>query len=78
MNQFPEWLKHKYTEWRGDTIGRSGTVSAYARWLGVSQPAMSEWMTGNRTPESPKSINALVSKYGMEVYEILRIDGKAK
>ena len=71
MNQFQTWMTIKYIEWRGNAMGRNGTISAYARWVGVPQPTMSEWLNGNNVPESPKNIKALVDKYGKEVYEVL-------
>jgi hypothetical protein len=34
---------------------------------------MSQWLSGDRKPTSAKSINALVSRYGGEVYDVLGI-----
>lgn len=74
MNEFSVWISKKYTEWRGDTIGRGGTVSAYARWVGVAQPLMDDWMKGRKVPTSAQSIGALVGRYGSEVYDVLGIN----
>ena len=71
MESFNTWISRKYVEWRGDKIGRAGTISAFAEWVGVSQPVMSYWMSGDKTPDTAKTINALVSRYGGEAYDIL-------
>ena len=73
MEDFNAWITRKYVEWRGDKVGREGTVSAFARWVGVDQSNMAYWMTGGKTPESAKSINALVSRFGGETYDILNL-----
>ena len=73
MAEFDEWITGKYLEWRGDKVGRGGTVSAFARYVGVDQSIMSYWMSGRNTPDSAKSINALVSRFGGEVYDVLGI-----
>lgn len=73
MEKFDAWIAHKYIDWRGDKIGREGTVSAFARWVGVTQSTMSYWMSGNNTPDSAASINALVARFGGEVYDVLGI-----
>ena len=73
MAEFSEWITGKYLEWRGDKIGREGTVSAFARYVGVDQSIMSYWMSGRNTPDSAKSINMLVSRFGGEVYDVLDI-----
>jgi len=70
--EFSNWITKKYIEWRGES---RGTVSEYAKYLGISQPVVSSWMQrGGKKPRSAKSINALVVRYGIEVYDILGIE----
>lgn len=72
--RFDEWITQKYIEWRGDAIGREGSVSAFARWVDVPQSLMVDWMQENgKVPRSAKAINALVSRFGGEVYDVLGI-----
>lgn len=71
---FNEWIAQKYLEWRGDAIGREGSVSAFSRWIGVPQSLMNDWLqAGGKKPTSAKTINALVARFGGEVYDVLGI-----
>ena len=67
---FRDWINRKYREWRGDKIGREGGVSAYARYINVSQQVMDGWLRGT-VPQDETNILLLYDKYGDEVYEIL-------
>jgi len=72
---FSDWITDKYVAWRGDAVGRDRTVTEFADWVGVSQSVMAYWMRPDgKLPRSTKSINALVSKYGPEVYEVLGLE----
>ena len=73
MEEFHDWIAQKYVDWRGDKIGREGSVSAFAKWVDVTQSTMSYWLSGEKKPRSIQSINALVSRYGGEVYDVLGI-----
>jgi len=71
-NKWSEFVIQKYIAFRGDKIGREGSVTAFAKWLGVSQPQLSRMMSPNgQTPGSHKTINAFVDKYGIEVFDAL-------
>lgn len=72
--EFKDWITQKYREWRGDAVGRERNMTEYAEWLGVSQPSVSNWMSGTYKPEEQKSVDALANRYGIEVYEALGID----
>ena len=71
--KWQEWIREKYNDWRGDEIGRGGSVSAYARHIGVKQQTMNSWINDGAVPNEASSISALVSRYGGEVYDILGI-----
>lgn len=71
--EFSEWISKEYVEWRGNAIGHEGSVSAFAKWVGVPQSIMSYWLSGQKVPTSAKAINALVTRFGGEVYDVLDI-----
>jgi hypothetical protein len=74
MMDFSDWITNKYIEWRGRSLGRSGSVAEFARLFNASQPLMSQWMKkSGKVPTSQKYIHALVAQYGDEVYEVLGI-----
>lgn len=54
-------------------MGRGGSVSAFARWVGVKQQVMNSWINEGAIPDAAKSINALVDRFGGEVYDILNL-----
>jgi transcriptional regulator with XRE-family HTH domain len=70
--EFSEWITQKYIEWRGNKVGKAGSIAEFAKQFGVSQPLMSQWMKkGGKVPKSHKYINALLRAYGDEAYEPL-------
>jgi hypothetical protein len=71
VESFDTWITRKYIEWRGDKVGREGSVSAFARWVGIDQSNMSYWMQGKNKPNEARTINALVGRFGGEVYDVL-------
>lgn len=71
--EWQEWITAKYVEWRGDEIGKKGSISAFARWLGVSQKTVNSWINEGVIPRSASTINLLVSRFGGEIYDVLGI-----
>ena len=66
--QFTEWINEKFIEWRGNS--RNG-VTDFARFVGVSQQVMSNWLNGrNKRPPSPESIAKLAEKFP-DIYEVI-------
>lgn len=71
-NNWYEFANRAYIKWRGDT---RRTISEFADWIGISQSLMSRQMTRDgAVPRDQKVINAWVSKYGLQIYEILELD----
>lgn len=68
-----DWITGKYLDFRGNQMGRGGSVSAFARWVGVKQQVMNSWINEGAIPDAAKSINALVDRFGGEVYDILNL-----
>ena len=55
--EFAEWLEGKFLSWMGEA-GRRRTVTEFAKYLGVSQSLMSQWLNGHYLPDlkiSPRS-----------------------
>ena len=69
MESFPQFLVRKFREWEISTK-RKQSVSSFARYLGVKQPSLSRWMTGDNPPDL-EHIQKLAAKLGPEIYEIL-------
>lgn len=69
MVEFREWLNKKYIDWRGDSFGNDRSISDFARWIGVSQSTLNEWMQGNVKP-STRAVPKIAAKYP-DVYEVL-------
>lgn len=67
--KFPEYIEKKYLEWQNQE-GKRKSIEEFAMYLGVSQPALSHWMSGNRTP-SVSTIQLLADIFGDEVYDVL-------
>ncbi len=75
---FAEWFNRKYSEWRGDEITQDYSVSAFARYLGVNQQNVDDYLKGKSVPRSNKIINRLVEKLGTEVYRALGLKINAR
>lgn len=66
---FPEFIEKKYLEWQ-NREGKRKSVEEFAMYIGVSQPAISHWMSGKRTP-SAQTAHLLAEIFGDEVYDVL-------
>lgn len=64
---FHDWATQKFVEWRGSAItGRN--VAEFARHIGISQPYMSELLTGKKQP-GRKALRLFAARYGREAFE---------
>lgn len=63
---FSEWLDNRYLEWqtRG---GRRSTLTAFAKYLGISQSLLSRYLNDGVLP-SIDTIPKLAEKLGPEIY----------
>ncbi len=72
---FHDWINQKFREWRGDAIGHEKTLQDFAQWLGISKSLLTYWRKKNgKIPTHKKSIDKLVEKYGIEVYDVLGLE----
>ena len=71
------YLTRKFREWEASTK-RHQTITAFARWVGVSQPSMARWMNGDNIPTEAQNINKLIERFGddPEIYQILGIPAR--
>ena len=67
--KFTDWLEKKFLEWEL-TQNRRQSYSAFARYLGVKVPLLTQWRLGNNLP-STDSVRLLSAKLGQEVYDVL-------
>ena len=71
---FHDWINIKFSEWRGESSGRKGSITEYARWLGIPYKSLHQYINKPWTaPKSKQIIDQLVKKYNQEVYDILNI-----
>lgn len=64
--EFKDWLRGKFLEWEKGT-GKRQSYSAFARYLGVKQSTVSQWLSGNYPP-SRENVKLLAQKLGYDVY----------
>ena len=69
---FPKLLEQKFLAWQQES-GERKTIQEFAAYLGVSQPILSHWLNGARSP-GPESLRLLSAKLGPEVYDVLGLD----
>jgi hypothetical protein len=69
---FSDWIINKYIQWPGDKRGNKNQ-SIFARWIGVPQSVMSDWMKkGGTVPRKAKYVTLLAKKYP-DIYKVLDI-----
>lgn len=66
---FADWLKAKFIEWE-QSQDRRQSYSAFARYLGVRQSSLSQWMNGGYPP-GLENVTKIADKLGPEVYDVL-------
>lgn len=71
-----EWLTKKFLEWQSKS-GERRTLVDFAEYLEVTQPSLSNWMSGKYLPRGSKNINKLYEKLGPEIFDVLGIEKPA-
>lgn len=66
---FKEWFWDCYYSWRGN---RQGSMAAFARYLGISQQSVSDWLNGKTTPSSSEHITKIAVVFP-DIYAVLDI-----
>lgn len=61
---FRDWFREKYDYWREGKYGREASQSAFARYLGINQKSVNEYLNGKSVPEHETVIEKLRSIYG--------------
>lgn len=72
MPLFKDWLAQKFNDWE-KSQGRKQSYYAFARYLGVSQANLAQWMEGAALPAGD-DLRALAELLGAEVYDLLQMD----
>lgn len=73
MTTFSDWLQLKFEEWEKSRGRRRQSYTAFARYLGVTQPSLNRWLMGDVLPDA-KSVQILSEKLGYEIYDVLNIE----
>lgn len=63
---YKDWLMQKFVQWEKRQTRRQ-SFSAFARYLGVSQSSLSQWMAGTYPPTGD-NIDKIAAKLGDEIY----------
>ncbi|HNB52073.1 MAG TPA: helix-turn-helix transcriptional regulator [Anaerolineales bacterium] len=66
---FHYWLEQKFIEWMATEKQRK-TLTAFANHIGVSQPLMTRYMSGQVLP-TEENILKIAARLGPEVYDVL-------
>jgi transcriptional regulator with XRE-family HTH domain len=69
---YNRWLMDKFVEWERKK-GQRQSYSAFARYLGVKQSSLSQWLAGNYPP-SRENVEKLAEKLGPEIYDIMGME----
>jgi len=67
--EFAAWLEGKFLSWMGET-GQRRTLTEFAKYLGVSQSLLSQWLNGRYIPDR-ENLGKLARCLGPEVYEMV-------
>jgi hypothetical protein len=73
MKTFSEWITEKFLDWQ-KSAGERKTLVEFADWIGVSQPSLSDWMSGKYKPKGSKNIDRLYIKLGPEIFDVLEME----
>lgn len=73
MKTFSEWITEKFLDWQ-KSAGERKTLIEFADWIGVSQPSLSDWMSGKYKPKGSKNIHRLYIKLGPEIFDVLEME----
>ena len=69
---FKDWLMNQLIEWE-KTKPRKQSDTAFARYLGVKQSSLSQWLAGNYDPDE-ENAHKISLRLGDEVYKVLGVD----
>ena len=67
--EFAAWLESKYISWIGEA-GKRRTLTDFSKYLGVTQPMLSQWLNGRYVPNT-HNISKIAARLGPEVYDLL-------
>jgi len=69
MKKYQKYLMDQFIKWEKSTKQRK-SYSSFARYLGVKQSALSQWLNGYHPP-SKEYIDILANRLGYEIYDVL-------
>ena len=66
-----DWLEQRYLAWRSQQDRNNDSVSAFARYLHVSQSLVDAFMNGRRSSMSQATADRIADKLGDEIYDLV-------
>ena len=67
---FGDWILEKMQEWEREK-GERSTITAFAKYLGVSQPTISSWINESRKPSGEAALRLAKEFNDYEILELL-------
>lgn len=68
--EFKDWLEQKFLIWQSE-IGKRRTLTAFAHYLGLSQPLVTQYLSGKVKSPSDESLRKIAEKLGPDIYDLL-------
>jgi plasmid maintenance system antidote protein VapI len=65
------WLEGKYLAWRANQDRKNDSLSAFARYLKVSQPLIDALVNNRRMRVSQETADKIAAKLGDEIYDLV-------
>lgn len=66
---FSHWLFRKYLDWQAE-LGQRQSVTAFAAYIGVSQPQMAAYLKGDYLPKG-ENLGKIAAVLGAEIYDVM-------
>jgi hypothetical protein len=67
--EFSQWLFHQYLAWQAG-LGQHMSVTAFAAYVGISQPQMAAYLKGAYLPKG-ENLGKMASVLGVEIYDVM-------
>ena len=67
------WLEKHYAAWQPTQNRHHRSLTAFANYLGISQPLLSSLVNGKRTSISEQTAGLIANKLGDEIYDLIGV-----
>jgi transcriptional regulator with XRE-family HTH domain len=67
---YGDWILKKMQEWE-DKRGERSTITAFAKYVGMSQSTLSSWMSETRKPSAEAALKLAIKFHDYEILDLL-------